>query len=116
MKKIILIGNGNSHVYRQKKKKLPLRVKLLKLPDSAQAVVHVRDTGHLEMTVYGYDSKSKPVQFVAPFLFESEKSRDEAFRNDNKLAEFAKAIFASQMIVIDPELNIDNFKPVENGN
>jgi hypothetical protein len=92
------------------KSNLPRRVKLLELPDSAQAIVHVRDDAHLEITVYGYSSNYLEVQFVAPFAFESKKSRDEAFANDDKLADFAKAIFITQMVGIDPNLNTDNFK------
>jgi len=97
-------------------KALPRRVKLIDLPDSAQAVVHIRDTTHLEMTVYGYTSKGESGQLIAPFSFESEESRDAAFANDLKLADFAKAIFMTQMAVIDPELNTDNFKTENNGN
>jgi len=93
---------------------LPLRVKLINLPDSAQAVVHTRDDNHLEMCAYGYDSREKPVQLVAPFSFESRGTRDEVFANDDRLAEFAKAVFSIQMAKIDPELNTNNFKNLEN--
>jgi len=93
---------------------LPLRVKLINLPDSAQAVVHTRDDSHLEMCVYGYDSEAKPVQLVAPFSFESRGTRDEVFANDDRLADFAKAVFSIQMAKIDPELNTNNFKTLEN--
>lgn len=99
-----------------KEKALPKRVKLINLPDSAQAVVHVRDETHMEMTIYGYNSDKQPVQLIAPFSFESKKSRDDVFyRQDGKLKEFAKSVFLAQMAVIDPKLNLDNFKTEKNG-
>jgi hypothetical protein len=93
-------------------KNRPLRVKLIDLPDEAQAVAHIRDEKYMQMTIYGYDSKEQPVQFVAPFAFNSEASRDEAFNNEEKLRDFANAVFITQMANIDPELNTENFKQV----
>lgn len=88
----------------------PQRVKLINLPDEAQAVAHIRDDKYMQLTIYGYDSKEQPVQFVAPFAFDSEESRDEAFNNEQKLKDFANAVFITQMANIDPELNTENFK------
>ena len=85
------------------------RVKLLDLPDYAQAVWHVRDEVYLELKLYGYNSKNEPVQFVAPFSFESEEQRNETFRNNAKLTDFAKAVFKTQMSQIDPDLDLKNF-------
>lgn len=91
------------------------RVKLLNLADFAQAVWHVRDEKYLELKLYGFDSKSEAVQFVAPFAFETEEKRNEVFADDVELTDFAKAVFVTQMAQIDPELNTDNFKNSENG-
>lgn len=88
---------------------LTKRVKLLDLPDYAQAVWHVRDEVYLELKLYGYNSINEPVQFVAPFAFDSEEKRNETFRNDAKLMDFAKAVFKTQMSQIDPYLDLKNF-------
>ena len=90
--------------------KIGYRVKLINLPDYAQAVVHVRDELYLEMKIYGYNSLDEPVQFVAPFAFSSEQARNETFENVEKLTDFAKSVFYTQMIQIDPALNLENFK------
>jgi len=89
------------------------RVKLLNLVDFAQAVWHIRDEKYLELKLYGFDSKNEPVQFVAPFAFESEEQRNEVFADDVKLIDFANAVFSTQMATIDPELNTDKFKKLE---
>jgi len=89
------------------------RVKLLNLADFAQAVWHVRDKTYLELKLYGFDSKNEPVQFVAPFAFESEEKRNEVFEDDVKLIDFANAVFSTQMATINPELNTDKFKKLE---
>ena len=85
------------------------RVRLLDLPDYAQAVWHVRDELYLELKLYGFNSKNEPVQFVAPFAFENQYQRNETFKNDAKLADFAKAVFKTQMATIDPDLDLKNF-------
>jgi hypothetical protein len=86
------------------------RVKLLNLADFAQAVWHKRGENYLELKLYGFDSQDKEVQFVAPFTFDSEEARDETFSNDEKLTDFANAVFVTQMLNIDPELDTQNFK------
>ena len=91
------------------------RVRLLDLPDYAQAVWHVRDEKYLELKLYGFDSKGEAVQFVAPFAFETEEKRNEVFADDVKLTDFANAVFVTQMATIDPDLNTNNFKNSENG-
>lgn len=91
------------------------RVRLLDLPNYAQAVWHVRDEKYLELKLYGFDSKGEAVQFVAPFAFESEEKRNEVFQDDVKLTDFANAVFVTQMAQIDPELNTNNFKTQDNG-
>lgn len=93
-----------------KKVKRSYRVKLIDLADDAQAIWHVRDDKYLELKIFGFNSKDEPVQFVAPFTFESEEKRDETYNNTEKLTDFAKAVFVTQMANIDPELNTDNFK------
>ena len=95
---------------RNKGAQRPRRVKLLDLPDSAQAVAHTRDEEYLQINVYGYDSENKPVQFVAPFAFSGSEARDKAFADDVKLADFAKAVFVTQMANIDPNLDTKNFQ------
>jgi len=85
------------------------RVRLLDLPDYAQAVWHVRDEVYLELKLYGFNSKNEPVQFVAPFAFENEAKRNGVFKNDAKLIDFAKAVFKTQMTTIDPDLDLKNF-------
>ena len=85
------------------------RVRLMNLPDYAQAVWHVRDEVYLELKLYGFNSKNEPVQFVAPFVFENEDKRNLTFKNDAKLIDFAKAVFITQMSNIDPECDTKNF-------
>jgi hypothetical protein len=86
------------------------RVKLLNLPDYAQAVVHVRDELYIEMKLYLYNSVDEHIQFVAPFAFDTREARDQTFANDERLTEFAKSVIYAQMVSIDPSLNLDNFK------
>lgn len=86
------------------------RVKLLDLPDFAQAVWHVRDEKLLELKVYGFNSLHEAVELIAPFAFESETKRDEAYFNTEKLEQLSKWVFVTQMALIDPELNTINFK------
>lgn len=89
------------------------RVKLLNLEDYAQAVWCIRDEKYLELKLYGFDSKNEAVQFVAPFAFESEEKRNEVFKDDVKLTDFANAVFVTQMATIDPDLNTDKFKKLQ---
>jgi hypothetical protein len=93
-----------------KQLKRSYRVKLIDLADDAQAIWHVRDDKYLELKIFGFNSKDEPVQFVAPFSFESEEKRNETYENTEKLTDFANAVFVTQMANIDPELNTDNFK------
>lgn len=121
MKKTLILGGSEEgkiiHEYRKGagkgitvvKPENILRVKLLNLPDQAQAVVHLDSENFMQMTVYGYDSKNEPVQLVTPFTFQSDEQRDLLFANEEKLTDFAKGIFLTQMAVIDPELNTDKF-------
>lgn len=88
----------------------PLRVKILALPDQAQAVVYLDGENLLQITVYGYASDNKPVILEAPFKFESAQSRDLVFNDMAKINNFACAVFVAQMVKIDPKLNTDNFK------
>lgn len=88
------------------------RVKLLDLPMGLQAVWHKRDEQYMQLSLYGYDSKNKPVQFVAPFTFDTEISRDEMFNDSIKLQEFSRSVFITQMAKIDPELNTEKLKTI----
>lgn len=111
-KEIILASRGFGEVDERflRRKPKSYRVKLLDLPDFAQAVWHVRDDKYLELKLFGFNSDGDEVQLVAPFAFESEQIRDEVYQDTEKLTNFAKAVFVTQMANIDPQLDTINFK------
>jgi hypothetical protein len=89
------------------------RVKLLNLEDLAQAVYSLMGAKQLELKIFLFDSEGGQVQLFAPFQFETTKTRNIVFADDEKLINFANAVIVSQMANIDPELNTDKFKILE---